>query len=156
MTEDKGDDLSPEKRLDAYLTLYKAQMEHFRNTVQIEWRVTFAAWTLLVILTYAAAEKGIRLPGFAWAVFVVPALHLVWLYLIQGSEDVDKSLWVSYRRKALDLLGRPAESVPLDSWSRRPVWKHSIWILLEFGVTLLLALVAWKLLGSPPAAGASV
>ena len=142
-------DVSPEKKLDAYLSLYKAQMEHFRNTVQTEWRVTFAAWTLLVVLIYAAADKGIRLPDLAWTVFVLPVLHIVWLYLIQGSEDVDKSLWVSYRRKALDLLGHPAAS-GLDSWTKRPVWKHLIWILLEFGVTLLLAIVAWKELVGPP------
>lgn len=141
--------LDDKKKLDAYLDLYKAQMEHFRNTEQIEWRVTFAAWTLLVALIYAAAAKGIRLPGMAWIVFVVPLFHICWLYLIQGSEDVDKSLWVSYRRKALDLLGHSTSSGHLDSWRRRPLWKHSIWILVEAGVTLVLALVAWTVLGSP-------
>jgi len=140
--------VSADKRLDAYMGLYKTQMEHFRNTVQIEWRVTFAAWTLLVVLSYAAADKGIRLPGLAWLVFVVPVLHIVWLYLIQGSEDVDKSLWVSYRRKALDLVGYPAARTDVDFWTKRSAWKHSIWIVLECGVTALLAVVAWRVLGS--------
>lgn len=144
-------EVSPEKKLEAYLCLYKAQMEHFRNTVQTEWRVTFAAWTLLAVLIYAAADKGIRLPGLAWMVLVLPALHVVWLYLIQSSEDVDKSLWVSYRRQALDLLGHPPVSKDVDAWKMRAAWRHSIWILLEFGVTLLLAIVAWKVLDSPPA-----
>jgi hypothetical protein len=149
MTEHERLDVSPDKKLEAYLTLYKAQMEHFRHTSQIEWRVTFAAWTLLVVLTYAAADKGIRLPGFAWIVFVVPVLHIVWLYLIQASGDVDKSLWVSYRRKALDLVGYPPASQTVDFWTRRSIWRHSIWILLEFGVTLLLATVAWSVLSGP-------
>jgi hypothetical protein len=86
----------------------------------------------------------------AWIVFALPTLHIIWLYLIQGSEDVDKALWVSYRRKALDLLEYPSDSPHVDSWKARPVWKHSIWILLEFGITLLLAFVAWKVLSSPP------
>jgi hypothetical protein len=137
-------DMDTSKKLDAYISLYKTQMEHFRNTVQIEWRVTFAAWTLLVALTYAVADKGIQLPGLAWTVLLVPILHTFWLCLIQGSEDVDKSLWVSYRRKALDILGCPATNT--DSWTKRPVWKHAIWILLESGVTLLLSLVALSLL----------
>jgi hypothetical protein len=149
MSENEENTVSADKKVDAYLSLYKAQMEHFRNTAQVEWRVTFAAWTLLVVLIYVAADKGIRLPDLACIVFVLPTLHIIWLYLIQGSEDVDKSLWVSYRRKALDLLGYPSNSPKVDSWKARPVWKHTIWILLEFGVTLVLAFVAWKLLGSP-------
>lgn len=142
-------DVSLDKKIDAYLSLYKAQMEHFRSTVQIEWQSSFAAWTLLAVLIYGAADKGIRLPGLAWVVFALPALHIVWLYLIQASEDVDKALWVSYRRKALDLLGYPADSRDVDSWTKRPVWRHSIWILLEFGVTLVLATVAYTILSSP-------
>ena len=54
-----------EKRLDGYVALYKAQMEHFRKTVELEWRVTFAAWTLLGVLIYAAAEKSIHFPRLA-------------------------------------------------------------------------------------------
>jgi hypothetical protein len=51
MNEDgKKNTVSIDKKLDAYLSLYKAQMEHFRNTVQTEWRVSFAAWALLAAL----------------------------------------------------------------------------------------------------------
>lgn len=33
--------------LDAFLTLYKQQMEHFRHTQQLEWKANFGIWTLL-------------------------------------------------------------------------------------------------------------
>ena len=122
----------------------KMQMEHFRSMVQVEWKVTFAAWTLLVALSYAAAKENIQLSNIPWAVFIIPALHIVWLILIHRSQAADKYLWVQFRRKALDELDHG--STKYDYWDGSFSIKNVIWMILEVGVTILLAIATWNLL----------
>ena len=138
--DDKG-------RIDAYLTMYKAQMEHCRTTMDIEWRVTFAAWTLLAGIAYGAAKEGVHLPpAIAWAVLLVAPAHLVWLVMIHRSEDFDKKLWSEYRAKVLALLGESTRDATAAVWTVRGLARHAAWLSVEVGMTALLTVIAWRLL----------
>jgi len=150
ITQRKRVDDHSEEKLDAYLSLYRGQMEHFCRRVRNEWRITFTAWALLVALIYGAVEEGFRFPGLAFLVFLLPIVQVAWLYFIHGSEGIDKSQWVSHRREALRLLGRPGELEDVDTWLKRSEWKTLVWFMLESGMTVFLAVVAWSTLSGPP------
>jgi len=148
--------LTVSAKVDAYLKMYEAQMVNYRATVQIEWRVTIAAWTLLTAISYGAVHENIRLPGYAWVVLLMAPAHLTWLLMIHASEDADKALWVRFRTEALRLLenvkeSREAGTLPhgFGVWTRRSLLRHLGWLWAEFGMTLLLTVLAWQLLRRP-------
>lgn len=48
--------MDDEQRLNACLTLYKQQMEHYHKTQDVEWKGTFGAWTFGVAMLCATLQ----------------------------------------------------------------------------------------------------
>ena len=138
-------ELKISEKVDAYLALYENQMENYRSKVNLEWRVSFGAWTLLVALIYVASSQSLRIGNSAYFVFSVPVLHILWLYFIQRTQDYDKTLWVAYRQRILQALDGSDTTIPgSEPWEGKPVAKYLQWFLLEAGVTVILSFVAFQ------------
>jgi hypothetical protein len=139
--------LSDKDKVDAYLTLYARQMDHFEKTQSIEWQVTIGVWTLIAAaIAWAHSLTNAELGSGTHAVLrivllVIPLFHLVWLILLRGSKSFDKRLWTRYRAAARALLLAP-DTVPTDETRSEPrIWVTVTWLVLEFSVTLMLVFI---------------
>lgn len=150
MTEADG---QKEKSLDAYISLYKQQMDRFSNTQTVEWKANFGIWALLAGAIYFAAQKSVSAPK-GWVILVlccVFVVHFTWLRLIHDSQQLDKDLFSLYRRRAAQILGCEKEQEDLlarSKWYRRP-WvrlRELVWTCLEVGMTGLLCLLLFVML----------
>ncbi len=139
------DQIDAKAKVDSHLKLYERQMAHYENTQGIEWKISIGVWTLLAAAIYWAAQNAAAPKPFAVesclvvVVFLFPLLHAVWLWRIHESEEFDKRLWSRYRTAARAILLSP-DHVPEDEKeSKRDVWDKLAWIVMESGVTLLMA-----------------
>jgi hypothetical protein len=132
-----------EKRVQSFLELYKQQMERYRQTQEIEWKANFGLWTLLAGAIYLLKDRFASLSShLAWIALVfLVVLHGWWLYKIHKSEEVDKELWSHYRAEALKLLRGSENPLDHETYRQRGFVSEILWLLLEVGVTLLLALL---------------
>ena len=129
--------------VDAHVRLYERQMAHYENTQSIEWKVTFGIWTLLAAAIYWAAQNAFRLgldSRLRILLLAFPVLHAVWLCRIHESEEFDKRLWARYRTAARAILLSPTEVPKDERESTRNYLDEWTWILMEAGVTLMMAL----------------
>lgn len=137
-------------RVEAYINLYKQQMERYKNTQNIEWKGNFGVWALLAGAIYLASGKEgatVPLSVAAPVLLLVIAIHLGWLISVHSSEEEDKKLWVQYRGKALRLLqhGGGTQADGAD-WVKRPWYKELIWLVLEVGMTASLSVTLFAIL----------
>jgi hypothetical protein len=146
-------DGNKDKSLDAYISLYKQQMDRFNNTQDVEWKANFGIWALLAGAIYFAAQKSVTVPK-GWVVLVLccaVVVHYVWLRLIHDSQQLDKDLFSLYRRRAAQILECEKEQEDLLSrskWYRKP-WvrvRELVWTCLEVGMTGLLCLLLFVML----------
>ena len=142
--------MDEDKRVQAFIDLYKQQMERFRQTQEMEWKANFGLWTLLAGAIYLAKEKIIAIPTCPAAFFLLLVLgvHFGWLHRIHASQQFDKKLWVRYRREALSLLRVGQDSAVLEDekqWETG-LWTELTWRSLELGITLLLCAVLFIIL----------
>jgi hypothetical protein len=133
-----NDPITNDKRIQAYLELYKQQMERFRQTQEVEWRANISLWTLLAGAVYIAKDHHLGIPRCVAciAVIVISLLHGWWLHQIHKSEQTDKIFWTRYRSYALLLLRADLREDEKECAKRE--WAGS-WLLLEVGMTLILA-----------------
>jgi hypothetical protein len=136
-------------KVEAYISLYKQQMDRFSKTQDVEWKGNFGVWALLAGAIYFASGKdGISI-SLIWVAAILTVLffvHLGWVFTVHSSERDDKERWDRYRGKALDILW-PGHGEEPFKYSR---WKEVWWLLLEGGMTLLLctalfAILYWRL-----------
>ncbi len=127
-----------EERVQAYLNLYKQQMDRFRQTQEVEWKANISLWTLLAGAVYLARDHHLAIPHCIsyTAALVVALLHGCWLCQVHSSAQIDKILWTRYRSEALLLLRGSLRKHEEEVVERK--WAPS-WLLLEIGVTLILA-----------------
>jgi hypothetical protein len=139
-----------EKRVEAFLSLYKQQMEHFHQTQGIEWKGNFGIWTLLAGAVYFAGQRSIGIPHL-FAVIALTLLILIhgcWLFKVHSSETEDKKFWARYRGEALQLI-RGNQSLKEDEEEKKTKRSYStefIWLFLEVGVTILLCALLYATL----------
>jgi hypothetical protein len=143
--------------LDAFLTLYKQQMEHFRHTQQLEWRANFGIWTLLAGAIYIVNKEVVQIPYRGWLIALVPILlfaaallHVLWLLKVHRSEDNDRRFWRRYRAEALQgLRGGSTNTLHEDERpSDRKRGNDWQWIALEGMVTVLLCVFLFSSLST--------
>ena len=114
--------MSQNDRVEAYIELYRQQMDHYHKTQQVEWKGNFGVWTLLAAAIYLASEKPIAANHCIVAAIIVPFIVVVvavsvhgWcLYKIHCSEECDKKYWARYRREARLLLLPGGGRLPAD------------------------------------------
>jgi hypothetical protein len=142
--------MDEEKRVRAFIELYKQQMERFRQTQEIEWKANFGLWTLLAGAIYLAKEKIIAIPTclITISLLFVFFVHVGWLQRIHGSQQFDKKLWVRYRGEALSLLraGQDPEVLEDEKHWQTNRWTELTWRALEVGITFLLCAVLFTIL----------
>jgi hypothetical protein len=131
-------------KVDAYINLYKQQMDRFGQTRDIEWKGNFGIWGLLAGAIYLAAKEHVRIALWV-AICILAALwlvHLMWLLAVHASEHDDKERWNRYRSKALDIMwpGHGEGPYKINKWG------EIRWLLLEAGITAILSCVLVMLL----------
>lgn len=139
-------------RIEAFISLYKQQMERFHQTQQVEWKGNFGVWTLLAGATYLAKEATVpvSLCIVLPVLFLLCVFHGAWLWKIHNSERVDKMFWVRYRREALELL-RESNVHRDETHEEIGKLQKLIWLSLEMGITVILcAFVAFLLWHANP------
>jgi hypothetical protein len=135
-------------RVEALLSLYKQQMEHYHHTQQVEWKANFGVWTLLAGAIYQLPKEGIHIcPCVASIVvliivlLIIVVVHAWWLCKVHSSEVCDKKLWIRYRAEALALIrGIDAPKEREEEWNRS-LKDKVLWLVLEVGITILLCAV---------------
>jgi hypothetical protein len=136
--------MEEKEQVQAYISLYKQQMERYGRTQDIEWKGNFGVWALLAGASYLAAKETVTLSRLTTGtvLLLTVIVHFGWLLNIHNSERFDKRLWVEYRRWALDII-RPGHG---EEPFRHSWLKEFVWILLEVGMTTILSLVLFALL----------
>jgi len=139
-------------KLDAYISLYKQQMERFNNTQGVEWKANFGLWALLAGAAYLVADKSIAISH--WAAFlilnVVWMVHLLWLVFIHDSQQIEKDLFVLYREKAAKIVGCAEDQKKVlnnpQMFRENPGVRKSVWTSLEVAITFLLCALVFVML----------
>jgi hypothetical protein len=151
----KGDEAMPEpmtdkQKADCLIALHDTQMDHFRQTREIEFKVNLALWAAIV-LSGKFLQGQVYLDNFSsWLFFlffaaIVTVVHLLcWMMPIQRSEDLDNHFIMCYRKEVERLVGtkfpRLEDRQPRCLWgivdTLRPYgWS---WIIFEVAITLFL------------------
>lgn len=135
--------MTPEKKVDAYIALYKQQMERFGKTQEIEWKGNFGLWAFLAGAIYFISDKkefSLPLGASVGILLAIIVIHWAWLKAVHRSQEVDKKLWVQYRGKAIRIL-QPEGISPEDGavWVKRPWYRELFWLCMEVGMTVMLS-----------------
>jgi hypothetical protein len=98
--------MEEKEQVQAFISLYKQQMERYGKTQDIEWKGNFGVWALLAGASYLAAKEPVTLSRCTTGVVLLLTVivHGGWLLNVHSSERFDKRLWVEYRRRALDII----------------------------------------------------
>jgi hypothetical protein len=141
--------MSDKEKVEAYISLYKQQMDRFGKTQDVEWKGNFGVWALLAGAIYLASGKegaSVPLSVAAPILLLVIVIHLGWLKSVHRSEEVDKRLWVQYRGKAIRLLQPVVTPDDGADWIERPWYREVFWLLLEVGMTAILSAALFAIL----------
>lgn len=151
--------MTDKEKADLLIELIKTQLDHFKQTRDLELKVSLALWTLIAV-TASFLYGKVRLTDLApiglfilIAIIVFVGHVFLWLMPIQNSEDKDDYFINKYRDEVEGLTGL---TIPKQSLDKRPeiLWrlvKHLrkdgwSWILTESGITLSLLIVVGILL----------
>ena len=131
--------------VDNYLELYKTQLSRFSQTQNIQWRVNYGLWSLIVVggafLVRQNHEFDIILACFI--AFFIFLLHLVWSYRVQDSLNIDKKLFVAYRIKVEESMNDDTSSKILNAHKAERnefLLGTTIWIIVQVSFTFILML----------------
>ena len=93
-----SDDLSPHEKVSACINLAQFSADMLKSRREVEWKVTAALWTLVVVSTAFLKTNKIALP-FYWALVIV-VLHYIWLRRMNHSFQVDQRKAYHFREQA--------------------------------------------------------
>ena len=143
MTENKtntGDEIMENKpKAESLIELCKIQMEHFKQTRSIEFKVNLALWTLIVLIGRFLYEY-VNFTCCSWISYVIIAILIslghfyCWMKPIQKSENRDLEFIYSCR-KAIAPLHEPSNNDSRNRWIYSEV---AITVLLLIAIALLL------------------
>jgi len=130
-----------------FIELYKEQMNHFKQTRDIEFKVNIAFWTLIVLAGYFLnlIISSRSYSNFNCFYIIIALLFLachlfLWLLPISRSEKIDLHYIKEYRDKIEDLAGEkptPYYGETKDGQERRIM----SWMICEATITCLLLIV---------------
>ena len=70
--------MTDKEKADCLIELHKAQMDHFKQTRDIEIKVNLAYWTLIVVAGVFLYDRNIHLTdAVSWGVYALIAMALV-------------------------------------------------------------------------------
>lgn len=135
-------------KAEALSKILDGQLEKFRQTRNIEFKVNVALWTAIVVSGGFLYEHGFRLDNseelksyLMVSVGIFLAHVVFWMVPIQYSEDTDNHFIIEYRKKIASLCGYEAPERPLNFFWRlyKPLRKTGFtWILGETFITAIL------------------
>ena len=143
--------MTDKEKADCLIELHKSQLDHFKQTRDIELKVDIALWTLIIAsgsflygkiyLTDPASRTIYQLIAFV----IILGHTFLWKEPIQNSEDIDDYFINQYRNEVEKLTGvlinKPAKRLRKSGWP---------WILVGIGITTALLLAIGILLSLPP------
>jgi hypothetical protein len=87
--------MDDEKRVTAFIELYRQQMERYRQTQDVEWKVNLSIYASLAGAIYFIAQHPLQI-GSCIAILLfliipglIPFMHAWWLWKIHDSEQAD-------------------------------------------------------------------
>lgn len=143
--------MNDKEKADCLIELHKVQMDHFRQTRDLEFKVNLALWTIIILSgRFLYVSTKLEFSGWTLVICIVGAIlaclgHLIfWMMPIQRSEDID-NLFINQYRSAVEKLVETKiekhEPFPprfahwLPEKLRLAGWK---WLLAETGITAFL------------------
>ena len=136
--------MEDELKVQCYSNLLQTQMDHFKQTREIEFKVNIAIWTLLALAGSFLYDKIIPGPlfwsGYAFISLALVAIHWGWMYLISLSQDDDKKLmdgWMSALPLADDGIDE-SQTDKKDTQRKMATSRFGYWIIVEVGFTILI------------------
>ena len=149
-TKSHSNKMTDKDKADCLIALHNTQMDHFKQTRDIEFKVNLALW-VAVVLSGRFLYGKVKLDVFGeWVIFILLSAIIIlahlflWMMPIQNSEDKDDHFIRQYRSEVEELTGiqlqKQKDKWPPKLWSmidalRKDGWS---WILFEVGITGLL------------------
>jgi hypothetical protein len=153
--------MTDKEKADCLIELHRVQMDHFRQTRDIEFKVNLALWTAILLVGYFLYTQP-QITKISWLVYwcisgLLIAGHLfLWQMPIQNSEDTDDHFINKYRSIVEELteahISKPPEKSPKWLWwPQKKFRKHGwSWIIFEVSITAILLVCLWLVLSSKP------
>ena len=144
-----NDKMSAKDKASSLIALHNTQMDHFRQTRDLEFKVNLALWTLLVLAGKFLYGTVLLDDLASYIIFSIVAIviclaHLfLWMMPIQNSEDTD-DYWIRQYRKAVENLTQTQLQKPerkscclwrIQEILRKDGWS---WIIFEVGITAII------------------
>ena len=147
--------MEDKQKAECLIELCKTQMDHFRQTRNIEFKINLALWTLIVLGgKFLYCKVKLLDPWYGWIIYLLSALvivlfHLCWMVSIQNSEDKDDHYINQYRSIVEELGGVNLKKIEFQKPKLLPKWlwpSRRSWIFLETGITGMLLIVIFFIL----------
>lgn len=147
--------MQDKEKADCLIELHKTQMDHFKQTRDIEMKVNLGLWTFIIIAGAFIHEKVplsdpkdlLIYTYLGIAIFV--AHFLFWMVPIVRSQDMDDYFINEYRHAVEELTCENIGTTP----PLRPLWFWNIltriratgwlWLFFVMGITALLLSIVW-------------
>jgi len=122
------------EKVQIYTELFKAYLDKFNKTRDIQWKLNIALWTL--IGGTGAFLYGKYIPSLFESIIFLIIFSIVylflWAYPIQESIEQDKYIFLKYRNKLKKIIG---EDISFEVSSKKSKFK---WLFITSGFTIIL------------------
>ncbi len=153
-----GSQMTDNEKAGHLVVLLEHQLDHFKQTREIEFKVNLAFWTAIAVTGAFLYREGLRLSSccdtivYSLVAFLVWFAHVIlWMVPIQYSEDTDDHFINQYRWQVESLCGfSPKQRDPGWFWSGyKQIRTGGVsWVLAETWVTLFLLIALGFVLGT--------
>ncbi len=135
------------RQYDALQTLEEQSWAEFKEKTQLEWRLSFGYWTVLVtaigsILAGKAADQTFSLPVSILVVICtfLLLLHMWFLQWIQKSLGITRRYLYKIRIKMFNIVGLKMPDPSRETWWKQPS------LYIQLGITIILLGVLFVLI----------
>lgn len=133
--------MTDKEKADSLIELHKEQMNHFRQTRDIEFKINIALWTIIILAGYyldtkISLDKNIcQLILYIIVSFIITLCHyFLWLSPIARSQRADDHFINEYRHKVEDLT-----QIQIKPF--KGIRSIKSWIFFETAITFLLLII---------------
>lgn len=138
--------MTDKEKADCLIELLKEQMNHFKQTRDIEFKVNIALWTVIVLAGYyldleICIVKWYHFIIYFGIAFIITYFHYrLWISPISKSEKIDLHYITEYRDRVEELTGE--KSIPYNNKIKDDQNKRiRNWIFFELGITDFLLII---------------
>ena len=144
--------MTDKEKADCLIELHKGQLEHYKDTRTIEFKVNLTFWSFIILAGYYVKKEIVFNPWVnTWhlIIYVLCSLIVILVYLffwikpIQKSEDMDDFFVNEYRSEVEKLT-----DIKIKPYNKRKRNKNH-WVLFMTGITAFLLIVVGIYLSLP-------